>query len=295
MRWSHMREYVQLTIEQTRDEGSGAYVLATKKIAETGVQGTFDGSADSDSSTCRENVQEKPDRFVAGLKGDCSRARIVGRGSTATTTTTTVLQRLQPAVGPRDHVTAVAGIAHATVVPPRGHRFHRRHHHRRLHLHRRPLSCFCLLNKGASSTLDGERRVRAQRHSFSARKIDDDNNDDDDDARSSFEPARRRGREVADATRRDTTRPAGRSSQLAWLRRIGPHAREIKSAESVRLYSDGNRGHRGAPTTENAERRPEVRRAARKQAKRTHGRVGKTICSKISGSFTDEIKLTIFY
>lgn len=95
--------------------------------------------------------------------------------------------------GRRDHVTETLGNAHA----PYG-RYTRPTDDRRDPATAvasttnavRPLSCFCLLNKGASLTLGGERRVGAQRHSPARETIDDV-------ARPS--PARRR--EVVDATR----------------------------------------------------------------------------------------------
>jgi len=86
-----------------------------------------------------------------------------------------------------------------------------RHYRCRLHLYRRPLSCFCLLNKGASSTLDSERRVRARRHSFPVRE--------DNDVRLT------RSSVLRDAVTswRDAT--CGKLSQLVWLHR--PHVKEI--------------------------------------------------------------------
>lgn len=82
------------------------------------------------------------------------------------------------------HVTASAGTAHA-----RCGRYYCADGRRRAATSTaRPLSCFCLLNKGASPTLDGERRVRARRHSSTTRGIE----------RRTFESARRR--EVVDAT-----------------------------------------------------------------------------------------------
>jgi len=93
-------------------------------------------------------------------RSDFSRARIIGGSSILQPRETTWSQSRTSRK--RDAVDNVrygwVRMSHRLCHLRRCHR----HYRCRLHLYRRPLSCFCLLNKGASSTLDSERRVRAR-------------------------------------------------------------------------------------------------------------------------------------
>lgn len=174
--------------------------------------------------------RKKSRSFRCQSRGDRSRAR---------SASAEVHRDRSPAAGPRDRGRGHRARAMRSIMCCPGESRRLRLHHRRLHLHRRPLSCFCLLNKGASSTLDGERRVRARRHSFSAREIDDDDHVRSTPRDSPVKSLARRGKII--------------SARLRQLLR--PHAREITRRACD--YSD-------APTTANAERpkpRSEGRRA----------------------------------